>query len=119
MEAETKRVLPEEILEIFKELNLTPITGCFKETIDNQQCACGMGAYYLRHKEEDEELISFLDGENLHIFYRNGYFNGFDGEEKSEIFGKLYALGYKDGLDARNLLIENGFKIVEWWETKQ
>ena len=119
---EIKRILPEEVLGIFKELNLTPVAGSFYT--QDRTCACGMGAYYLKNKEGFDSIVKFTQ----HLFtfgYEHGYYKGFDGfdksiiekAEKSFIEDKeeldLYKLGYEDGLAARNLLIENGIKFKE------
>ncbi len=121
MTTEIKRILPEEVLGIFKELNLTPITGAFYT--QDRTCACGMGAYYLKNKGEDDHVVKFtnrlFNGE-----YENGYYKGFDGFDEAFI-GKakmyycgsenyqLYMLGYEDGVAARNLLIANGIEFKE------
>lgn len=123
MTTEIKRINPEEVLQIFKDLELKAIAGSFYT--QDHTCACGMGAYYLRHKEEDDSVVKFTN-RLFNFQYEHGYYKGFDGFDKSilervsKFYDKsdkeeldLYKLGYEDGLSARNLLIANGIEFKE------
>jgi hypothetical protein len=112
--SEIKRIVPEEVVEIFEKLNLKPTKGkYFNESVN---CACAVGAIYLNEKPEsidNSEAFSTVASLGYKDNYLAGVIYGFDDDPNVNIGDSSeYDLGFEDGVKVREMLIEKGHKIL-------
>ena len=113
MTTEIKRIVPEEVVEIFEKLNLKPTEGRYFD--ENKTCACAIGAMYLNENPESIDKISTFETVASLGYtddYLAGIISGFDNDKNINEVPLEYGLGYDDGQKVRNLLLEKGYKML-------
>lgn len=125
----TERVDPEEIVRLYEEKNVTPMTNDYI-SYDNGVCACGLGMYYLdrcnveitpSHEFSVSHTLMLNQFFALHFgnMYMSGFTNGFDGRSLENLVDDLnfrrldltnerLLQGHADGVKTFNLLLERG-----------
>lgn len=101
------RITPEEVVKAYINIGWKPERAVYFNK--EKKCACGFGAMALANveSENNQDLFSWIDSTYTDD-YQSGFINGFDGDEITGVRSDEWIIGFKDGKNAWEAVVESG-----------